>query len=238
MTKICQKEYCDKEAIKRGKYCIDHCTVRKRTESRFDESKTDEQILLQIRQTIERRRIEEDLQRIEDERRVEMRRLEAIRKEEEKQINELRYAEERILREEQEEEYANACRLDAEKINREKEIERKKIEDEQNFDICMREKVRLNNERVNDEFYKIKFVFQNLGGLSIISTFSKDDCFESVFNYVDSFLYESNIKYPSDGYELISYPNITIGNSEHSKIKIADKFDHRNIQVTFKEIEK
>ena len=252
-SKICQKEYCDKEAIKRGKYCIDHCTARKRSENRYDEeSKTDEEILMQIRQNIERRRIEEDMQRIENERR----RIEAIRRDEERKINEIRYAEERLLREEQENEYKEACRQDLEKMNREKEMEKmnqekelekmnrekememQKIEDEHKFDIHMREKVRLNNERVNDEYYKIKFVFKNLGSLSMISTFSKDDCFESVFNFVDSFFYESSINFPSEGYELISYPNITLSELVHSKIKISEKFDHRNIQLTFKEIEK
>jgi len=255
MTKICQKEYCEKEAIKRGKYCIDHCT-RKRSENQYDDSKTDEEILVQVRRTIERQRIEEDMQRIENERRVEMRRMEMIRKDEERQINEIRYVEERLLREEQEKEYHEACRQDLEKMHREKELEqinrekeleqmnlkkeseRQQIEDEHKFEIYMREKVRLNNERVNDEYYKIKFVFKNLGNLSMISTFSKDDCFESVFNFVDSFFYESSINFPSEGYELISYPNITLIEIDHSKIKISEKFDHRNIQLTFKEIEK
>ena len=227
MAKICQKESCVKDAIKRGKYCIDHCTTRKRTEHRHDESKTDEEVLLEIRKTIERQRIEE-----------EQRRMEAIRREEERKINEIRYAEERMLIEEQENEYNEALRRDLEKMNLKKEIERKKIEDEQNFEICMREKVRLNRERVSDDYYKIKFVFQNLGGLSMISTFSKDDCFESIFNFIEAFFYESNIKFPSDGYELISYPNITVSSLEHSKVKISDKFSHRNIQLTFKEIEK
>ena len=196
MAKICQKESCVKDAIKRGKYCIDHCTTRKRTERRHDESKTDEEVLFEIRKTIERQRIEE-----------EQRRMEAIRREEERKINEIRYAEERMLIEEQENEYNEALRRDLEKMNLKKEIERKKIEDEQNFEICMREKIRLNRERISDDYYKIKFVFQNLGGLSMISTFSKDDCFESIFNFIEAFFYESNIKFPSDGYELISYPN-------------------------------
>jgi len=227
MAKICQKESCVKDAIKRGKYCIDHCTTRKRTERRHDESKTDEEVLFEIRKTIERQRIEE-----------EQRRMEAIRREEERKINEIRYAEERMLIEEQENEYNEALRRDLEKMNLKKEMERKKIEDEQNFEICMREKIRLNRERISDDYYKIKFVFQNLGGLSMISTFSKDDCFESIFNFIDAFFYESNIKFPSDGYELISYPNITVSSVEHSNVKISDKFSHRNIQLTFKEIEK
>jgi hypothetical protein len=256
MTKICQKEYCDKEAIKRGKYCIDHCTTRKRSENLYDDSKTDEEILVQVRRNIQRQRIEEDIQRIENERLAEIRRMEMIRKEEERKMNEIRYAEERLLREEQENEYNEACRQDLEKINRERELEqinrekeleqinrekdleRQQIEDAQKFDISMREKVRLNNERVNDEYYKIKFVFKNLGNLSMISTFSKDDCFERVFNFIDSFFYESSINFPSEGYELISYPNITLSELDHSKIKISEKFDHRNIQLTFKEIEK
>ena len=82
-----------------------------------------------------------------------------------------------------------------EKMNREKEMEMQKIEDEHKFDIHMREKVRLNNERVNDEYYKIKFVFKNLGSLSMISTFSKDDCFERVFNFVDSFFLRVEYKF-------------------------------------------
>jgi hypothetical protein len=238
MAKICQKESCVKDAIKRGKYCIDHCTTRKRTERRHDESKTDEEVLFEIRKTIERQKIEEEQRRMEDERKREMRRIEAIRREEERKINEIRYAEERMLIEEQENEYNEALRRDLEKMNLKKEIERKKIEDEQNFEICMREKIRLNRDRVSDDYYKIKFVFQNLGGLSMISTFSKDDFFESIFNFIDAFFYESNIKFPSDGYELISYPNITVSSLEHSNVKISDKFSHRNIQLTFKEIEK
>lgn len=220
MTKKCQKLNCENEAIKRGKYCVEHCTSKK---FKSRDERTDDEIIEEIRRNLIREREMEEYLR---------------KKEEEKKINELRYAEERLLIEQQEKEYQDALKKDIEKMNHENELKRKQIEKEKEFEMLMNEKIRMNNERENDEYYKIKFVFQNLGGLSIISTFSKDDFFEYVFNFVDVFLHDSNIPFPTNGYELISYPNITLCEQEHSQIKISEKFAHKNVQLTFKEIEK
>ena len=210
MIRFCQKEDCDKQTIKRGKYCIDHCTIRKK--SLFD-IKTDDEILEEIR----------NKRRYDDENRI---------------FQQNKIIEDRLIMEEQNREYNETYNRDLEIKKQKDENERKEIHDKQKFTNEMNEKIHSNSHRENDEYYKIKFVFPNLSGLSIISTFSKDDYFKNIFDFVDVFLYDLNINCAMYDYELISYPRIILEKKEDYNVKISDKISTRNIQLTYKEIEK
>lgn len=139
MIRICKKEDCNQPSIKRGKYCIDHCTVRKRVES-FSPISSSTTIQF-----------------------------------ENNNDNELRYIEDRMIMREQDREYEEAYKQNLENLRLREEMLKKEDEKKLNFEIEIEKKRHNDETRENDEFYKIKFVFSNLHGLTIISTFSRDD---------------------------------------------------------------
>ena len=199
MIRICKKEDCNQPSIKRGKYCIDHCTVRKRVES-FSPISSSTTIQF-----------------------------------ENNNDNELRYIEDRMIMREQDREYEEAYKQNLENLRLREEMLKKEEEKKLNFEIEIEKKRHNDETRENDEFYKIKFVFSNLHGLTIISTFSRDDILENIFNFIDVFLYDSSVSIGE--YELISYPKIIINKEEHNKIKINEKIKSKNVQFMVKEKE-
>jgi hypothetical protein len=204
MIRICKKEDCNQPSIKRGKYCIDHCTVRKRVESFSPISSST---------TIQFENISNETNN----------------------DNELRYIEDRMIMREQNREYEEAYKKDLENLRLREEMLKKEEEEKLNFEMEIKKKRQNDESRENDEFYKIKFVFSNLHGLTIISTFSRDDIFENIFNFIDVFLYDSSVSMGE--YELISYPKIIINKDEHNKIKINEKIKSKNVQFMVKEKE-
>jgi hypothetical protein len=199
MIRICKKEDCNQPSIKRGKYCIDHCTIRKRVES-FSPISSSTTIQF-----------------------------------ENNNDNELRYIEDRMIMREQDREYEEAYKQNLENLRLREEMLKKEEEKKLNFEIEIEKKRHNDETRENDEFYKIKFVFSNLHGLTIISTFSRDDILENIFNFIDVFLYDSSVSIGE--YELISYPKIIINKEEHNKIKINEKIKSKNVQFMVKEKE-
>ena len=228
--KVCSKENCNNQTIKRGKYCLEHCTVKKKinkTPIIFEERKQDE-ILLNER----KRHQEEEQERKRREEYEDMILLERIREEKRK---EKKLEEDRLILQEQKIKYDEAYQKDLENMIRKSENEKKEKEKKENFENEMNIKKIENATRENDEYYKIKFVFSNLNSLILISSFSSNDSFENIFNFIDIFLYDSSA---SCDYELISYPNISLNKNDHSKIKISDKILTKNFQLTIKELEK
>lgn len=199
MIRICKKEDCNQPSIKRGKYCIDHCTVRKIVES-FSPISSSTTIQF-----------------------------------EHNNDNEFRYIEDRMIMREQDREYEEAYKQNLENLRLREEMLKKEEEKKLNFEIEIEKKRHNEETRENDEFYKIKFVFSNLHGLTIISTFSRDDILENIFNFIDVFLYDSSVSIGE--YELISYPKIIINKEEHNKIKINEKIKSKNVQFMVKEKE-
>ena len=183
MIKNCKRENCNEPSIKRGKYCINHCTVRKR------EAIVESSIPIPIRVPMP---------------------VENMFNEERKETNEneFRYIEDRLIMQEQDREYEEAYKKDLENLFLREEMLKREQEMKRNFELEMEKKRLYNEHRENDEYYKIKFVFSNLNGFPIISTFSRDDTFENVFNFIDLFLYDSSVNIGE--YELISYPKIMI----------------------------
>ena len=170
MIRFCQKEDCDKQTIKRGKYCIDHCTIRKKRNENLFDIKTDDEILEEIR----------NKRRYDDENRI---------------FQQNKIIEDRLIMEEQNREYNETYNRDLEIKKQKDENERKEIHDKQKFTNEMNEKIHSNSHRENDEYYKIKFVFPNLSGLSIISTFSKDDYFKNIFDFCISAFCQIDIRF-------------------------------------------
>ena len=199
MIRICKKEDCNQPSIKRGKYCIDHCTVRKIVES-FSPISSSTTIQF-----------------------------------EHNNDNEFRYIEDRMIMREQDREYEEAYKQNLENLRLREEMLKKEEEKKLNFEIEIEKKRHNEETRENDEFYKIKFVFSNLHGLTIISTFSRDDILENIFNFIDVFLHDSSVSIGE--YELISYPKIIINKEEHNKIKINEKIKSKNVQFMVKEKE-
>lgn len=227
MLRKCKREDCYEHSIKRGKYCMNHCTVRKyRTLAVPTPVPTTEHTSPPIRSHSPAPF--GNIFNEEEERKD-------IFNEERKCENEFRYIEDRMIIQEQNREYEEAYKKDLENLHRMEEMLNKEKEMKLKFEIEIEKKRRQNESRENDEFYKIKFVFSNLNGLTIISTFSKDDIFENVFNFIDVFLYDASINIGD--YELISYPRIILNKVDHDLIKIKDKINSKNIQFMIKEKE-
>ena len=133
MIRFCQKEDCDKQTIKRGKYCIDHCTIRKKRNENLFDIKTDDEILEEIR----------NKRRYDDENRI---------------FQQNKIIEDRLIMEEQNREYNETYNRDLEIKKQKDENERKEIHDKQKFTNEMNEKIHSNSHRENDEYYKIKLI--------------------------------------------------------------------------------
>ena len=219
--RVCQKENCSEPAIKRGKFCETHCTVRRR---RASTNIVDDELVLQRLQ--ESRRIEE-----------EERRRNAENEEVERRLRNEQYQLDRLLREEQSKEYEEALRLDRERIDKQREIDEKNRHDEYNREIELQQKrQRIFTEDTKEKYYRMKFSFPNIQGLSIISTFSKDCLFLNIFDFLDVFMNDSGINF--EGFDIISYPNHVFDKSIDSDKEFSSFTINKNVQFTVKEKEK
>jgi flagellar biosynthesis GTPase FlhF len=223
--KVCQKENCSLPAIPRGKFCESHCTVRRIRESTRDN------------ESLERERVQRS---IREQRIQELLRADYLAEEErKKKVLEERYLEERLLREEQIREYEETEKLDRERINREREEQDKIVEEtRKREDEIVEKRRRLDEYETSAQdapFYKVKFVFPNLQGLSIIHSFSKNCLFSNIFDFLDIFMIDSGINF--EGYDIISYPNLVFEKDTHSEKRFSDAISNKNVQFIVKERE-
>lgn len=198
MSKLCKKEDCDLESVKKSKYCINHCSKKVREQVFKEEEAINRQVMLF--QAEEMKRQELELER--------------------KTIEEVRIIDERILREEQEKEYEETMKKDLEKMTQ-KELE-KELTIKRNLER-INNKIQIENNKIveiekkrqnitygeNEElFYKFKFSGLDI---SLLASFPEKSIISHLFDYIDVFMYDNKIytKF-ENGYELILYPNITI----------------------------
>ena len=207
--KVCQKINCFEPVIKRGKYCVAHCTVKRLRQPEISEDEVLRQLQDEIRNS---RQLEE-----------EQRRNEELRREQ--------YQTDRLLREEQEIEFEETRLRDMERITIESENELKILKEKLDKELELRDKrlrVQCLENREDEKYYKIKFVFPNNQGLSIISNFCKDSYFSNLFDFIDVFLNDVSISMGE--YTIISYPNKSFEKVIDDDRKLVDFSRSKNIQ--------
>ena len=179
MSRICQKDNCQRVSIPRGKYCIIHKTGKKTAE---------------IVSPLKNRTIGEQ----EDERNIKMQKYEEERKlrnEQEKEYMEaVERDKERIILENErkenerfEEELAYVLKMTTE-MDIENSIEKKRK---------MLEQIVVDENDKNN--YKIKF---KLKDFTVLKHFNKNSTINDLRNFVDIYIYENNIKIQN--YDLVT----------------------------------
>jgi len=221
MSKLCKKEDCDLQCVRKSKYCINHCSKKVREQVLNEEESNNRQIMLFQAEEIKQQELE--LER--------------------KTIEEVRILEERLLREEQEKEYEETMKKDLERMNQ-KEFERESNLEKINNKIQLENHKRVEIEKKrqnitygeNDElFYKFKFSVLNI---SILASFPEKSTISHLFDYIDVFSYDNKIDTKfENGYELILYPNITITKMMVDS-RLSDIIKTCNNKIYVKEIEK
>lgn len=225
MSKLCKKEDCDFQCVRKSKYCINHCSKKVREQVLNEEEVKNREAMLFQAEEIKQQELE--LER--------------------KTIEEVRILEERLLREEQEKEYEETMKKDLERMNQ-KEFERElrvkndlekinnKIQVENDKRVEIEKKRQTITYRENDElFYKFKFSVLNI---SILASFPEKSTISHLFDYIDVFSYDNKIDTKfENGYELILYPNITI-TKMMVDCRLSDIIKTCNNKIYVKEIEK
>ncbi len=180
--KICSKDNCYKESIPRGKYCREHCTVKKKLEKLVKEINKYE-----ISDKIDKDEIRE---KKED-------------KNEIQKINDL--FEERKLKAEQDEEYQISLLADRERINKQnEENELKEILELSKKSFIEEKRIKILNEP-ETEYYTIQFKLPS--GSNIKRKFSRNCKFVDLRNYLDIYFYDNHLDIIN--YDLIVFPKIT-----------------------------
>ncbi len=181
--KICSKDNCYKESIPRGKYCKEHCTVKKKLDKLIKE--------------LEKEKINKE--------------EEKINKEEEKNYNENEIKkmndlfEERKLKADQDEEYQMTLLADRERINKQnEENELKEILELSKKSFIEEKRIKILNEP-ETEYYTIQFKLPS--GSNIKRKFSRNCKFVDLRNYLDIYFYDNHLDIIN--YDLIVFPKIT-----------------------------
>ena len=235
--RLCKKENCSEPSIKRGKYCEAHCTVRRIRDSHRNTSEVLEERKVSEPSSLERERLQRSIreQRIQELLRTQLREEDERRK---RELSE-KYLEERLFREEQQREYEETVRLDRERLRLQKEAQDKIINEKRDKENELNEKRRkVQEDEMSEEekYFKIKFVFPNVHGLSIIQCFTKNCLFSNIFDFLDVFMTDSGINF--DGYDILSYPNLSFEKETHMDKRFSDYVSSKNVQFTVKEKEK
>jgi hypothetical protein len=182
--KICLKDNCYKESIPRGKYCTEHCTVKKKLEKLVKEINKDK---------IEKDEIKEKITKEEKN----------YNQNEIKKINDL--FEERKLKSEQDEEYQMSLIADRERINKQNEENELKEILELSKKSFIEEKRSKILEEPECDYYTIQFKLPS--GTNIKRKFSRNCKFSHLRNYLDIYFYDNNLDIIN--YDLIIFPKIT-----------------------------
>ena len=170
------------------------------------------------------RRIIEERNRIEERTRIEERNIE------ERQRN----MERQQIIEEQEREYNETMMKDIERIEEEK---RKRIEEKEKKNLKEIEMDSLRQQifsiEMNDKSFMIRFVLNhNHNHNHKISHFFKNDAtFKDVFDYIDLYIYDNNIKL--ENYYLVCYPNLEY-TRQNAKDKLENHFNYKKINLFIK----
>ena len=225
MSKLCKKEDCGFQSVKKSKYCINHCSKKLREQVMKEEEVINRQAILFLQEEMKLQEIEIELER--------------------KTMEEVRILDERILREEQEKEYEETIQKDLERMAQ-KELEREltlknnlerinnrtQIENDKRIEI---EKKRQNITKHGEElFYKFKFSVLNT---SMLASFPEKSRISNLFDFIDVFMYDNKIDTKfENGYELILYPNITI-TKMMAECNLSEIIKTYNNKIQVKEIE-
>lgn len=169
------------------------------------------------RNRIDERRILEEMQR---------QIIEETKKTEERRIIEERHQ----IMDEQEKEYHETMMKDIERIEKEKQQKIDEEEEKNLKEIQMDSlRQRIFSYEMNDKSYVIKFVLNHIDKISHF--FKHDSTFEDVFNFIDLYVYDNNIKL--ENYYLICYPNHEYRRN-NSNDKLENHFNFKKINMFIK----
>jgi hypothetical protein len=197
------KPNCFNNSIPRGKYCEIHRTNRR---------------VIEERNRIDERRILEEMQRqiIEETKKTEQRRI---------------IEERQKIMDEQEKEYHETMMKDIKRIEDE---ERRKIDEEEKKNLKENEMDSLRQQifsyEMNDKSFMIRFVLNNNND-KISHFFKHDATFKNIFDYIDLYIYDNNIKL--ENYYLVCYPNL-VYTRQNTTDKLENHFNYKKINLFIK----